>query len=769
MNLVVVESPAKAKTIEKYLGKDFKVLASYGHIRDLPSKNGSVDPENDFKMVWENSSNSTKSMGEISKVMAGASTLFLATDPDREGEAIAWHVYEALKKKKLLAGKEIKRITFNQITKKAVLDAVASPREINQELVDAYLARRALDYLVGFNLSPVLWRKLPGSKSAGRVQSVALRLITSREAEIERFTPQEYWSILADCETQKKDFFSARVSRAFGKKLDKLSIENKDQADKIVQALKPQTFSIEKVEKKEIKRAPQPPFTTSTLQQEAARKLGFSASNTMRVAQKLYEGLSLGGETIGLITYMRTDSIDMAAEAITDCRSTVEKQFGPKYLPKAVRAFKRKVKNAQEAHEAIRPTDFSKTPDQMKAYLDDAQLKLYTLVWKRATASQMADALKEQMGVDILSSDQQFTLRATGARLLFDGFLKLYEEGSDQEKEAEGVLPALEEGQAVSLKEIHPKQHFTQPPPRYTEASLVKKLEELGIGRPSTYATIISVLQNRSYVILKNKQFIPEERGRLVATFLEHFFATYVEYDFTATLEDALDDISRGQKEWKTVLNGFWGNFHKVVEETKGLKNSLVLDVLDKELEKHFFPDGQRDCPKCEGKLHLKLGRFGAFVGCEKYPDCSYIRKEDGTEGEENQEMTEEELYPKILGQNDDGDDISLRKGPYGFYVQVDKAGAEPAKGKSKEKPKRAGLPKGAKPETFTLKEALDVLSFPKVIGQHPETGDDLSIGVGRYGPFVKYQNKFYSVKDQSILSVTVEDAIDLIDKTPKK
>jgi DNA topoisomerase-1 len=763
MKLVVVESPAKAKTIEKYLGKEFKVLASYGHIRDLPSKDGSVDPENGFKMVWQNSTNATKSMGEITKAMERSEVLYLATDPDREGEAIAWHVYEALKKKKLLMNKGVKRITFNQITKKAVLEAVESPREINQELVDAYLARRALDYLVGFNLSPVLWRKLPGSKSAGRVQSVALRLITSREAEIERFTSQEYWSILAECDTNKKEHFLAKVTKAFNQKLDKLAIENKEQADKIVAALKEKTFSISKVEKKEVKRAPQPPFTTSTLQQEAARKLGFSASNTMRIAQKLYEGISLGGETVGLITYMRTDSIAMAQEATVACRSVIQNHFGEKYLPKSIRSFKSKVKNAQEAHEAIRPTDFSKNPDHVRSYLDEAQLKLYTLIWKRALASQMADAKKEQMGVDIVSFDQSFGLRATGVRLLFDGFLKVYEEGTDQEKEAEGVLPALEEGQPVSLNAVHPKQHFTQPPPRYTEASLVKKLEELGIGRPSTYATIISVLQNRAYVTLNNKQFIPEERGRLVATFLEHFFSRYVEYDFTARLEDALDDISRGQKDWREVLDGFWQSFYKTVDETKSLKNATVLDVLDEALEKHFFPDGNRVCPQCQGKLHLKLGKYGAFVGCESYPECSYIRKENREEEETEQVSSAETVYPKVLGKNDQGDDISLRKGPYGFYVQVDKVSTQ------KEKPKRASLPKGTNPEIFSLKEALELLSLPKVIGQYPETQADISVGIGRYGPFVKYENKFYSVKDQSILTLTVEDAIKIIEKTRKK
>ena len=770
MKLVIVESPAKAKTIEKYLGPGFKVLASYGHIRDLPSKVGSVDPDKDFKMVWENSSSATKAMKEIVQAVQKSDALYLASDPDREGEAISWHVLEALKQKKLLDKVEVHRVTFNQITKKAVLDAVANPREINQELVDAYLARRALDYLVGFNLSPVLWRKLPGSKSAGRVQSVALRLITSREAEIESFVPQEYWSVIADCQTEVPEDFQARVTHALKKKLDKLAIENQAQAKEIVKGLEKQAFTVKAVEKKQVKRSPQPPFTTSTLQQESVRKLGFSSSNTMRVAQKLYEGINIGGETVGLITYMRTDSIAMAGEAIQSCREQIQGQYGARYVSGQVRQFKSKVKNAQEAHESVRPTDFSRTPEQMKPYLDAYQLKLYSLIWKRAIASQMADAQKEQMSVDIISGDEQYILRANGSRTVFDGFLKVYEEGSDQEKEKENQLPNLKQGQKIALKEIHPKQHFTQPPPRYTEASLVKQLEEIGIGRPSTYATIISVLQNREYVCLKNKQFIPEERGRLVATFLEHFFQKYVEYDFTAQLEEELDSISTGKSDWKSVLEKFWIHFHKVVDDTKSLKNSTVLDVLDQELSKHFFPDDERACPKCKtGKLHLKVGKYGAFVGCEQYPECTYIRKEVEESTMEDNGKKEDasiEEYPKIVGQDEKEDDISLRKGPYGFYLQIDKKQQDP---KDKSKPKRAGLPKGMNPAEVDLKQALDLLSLPKTIGQHPKTGEDIVVGIGRYGPFVKYQNKFHSIKNRSILSVDIPYAVEVIEKSPKK
>ncbi|MAP24179.1 MAG: DNA topoisomerase I [Rickettsiales bacterium] len=769
MKLVIVESPAKAKTIEKYLGSGFKVLASYGHIRDLPSKVGSVDPDKNFEMVWEDSPSATKAMREIIQAVKKSSALYLASDPDREGEAIAWHVLETLKKKKLLDGVEIHRVAFNQITKKAVLEAIENPRKINQELVDAYLARRALDYLVGFNLSPVLWRKLPGSKSAGRVQSVALRLITSREAEIEDFNPQEYWSITADCKTEVPEFFQARIIHAYNEKIEKLTIENQEQADKIVAGIKGKSFTVKSVEKKQVKRSPQPPFTTSTLQQESVRKLSMSSSNTMRTAQKLYEGINIGGETVGLITYMRTDSIEMAAEAVQACRGQISNQFGSEYLPDKTRVFKSKVKNAQEAHESIRPTDFSRTPESMKPYLDAQQLKFYSLIWKRAIASQMKDAQKEQMAVDIVSNDANFILRANGSRLLFDGFLKVYEEGSDHEQEKENQLPNLKEQQQILIDKIHPKQHFTQPPPRYTEASLVKKLEEIGIGRPSTYATIISVLQSREYVVLKNKQFIPEERGRLVSTFLEHFFKQYVEYDFTAQLENELDAISTGQENWIKVLEKFWVHFHKIVDETKGLKNSTVLDVLDAELTKHFFPDGERNCPKCKkGKLHLKVGKYGAFVGCEEYPECDFIRKDELVEtnaDDDQKEQRTNEEYPKILGKNESDEDISLRKGPYGFYLQVDK----PQGSKDKSKPKRAGLPKGMKPDEVSLETALNLLSLPKVIGQFPGTNEDIMVGIGRYGPFVKYQNKFYSLKDMSILSVDIPYAVALIEKNRKK
>lgn len=767
MNVVVVESPAKAKTLNKYLGKDFRVLASFGHIRDLPPKDGSVDTDNDFSMKWEVSRGSGKHIAEIAKALKGAETLYLASDPDREGEAIAWHVLEALNEKKVLKNVTIKRVVFHEITKKAILEAFNHPRELNQELVQAYLARRALDYLVGFTLSPVLWRKLPGSRSAGRVQSVALRLIIEREDEIERFKSREYWTVEGNFLTKEKQPFTAMLTHYQGNKLDKFDLNDTDKAHAAVKDAKAQTYHVEKIERKQVKRNPAAPFITSTLQQEASRKLGFGASRTMMHAQRLYEGVEIKGETVGLITYMRTDSVSMSMEAINASRSYIEKEFGANYVPSSPRMYKTKSKNAQEAHEAIRPTDMTRHPDQVKHILDADQLKLYTLVWRRAVASQMESAVLDQVGADIASPDKQIIFRATGSTIRFDGFLKLYEEGKDNEpdEDKKKLLPPMEEQDPSEAKDITTEQHFTQPPPRYSEASLVKKMEELGIGRPSTYASIIKVLQDRQYVKLDKKRFIPEERGWLVISFLSNFFKDYVQYDFTADLEDQLDDVATGQKNWKKLLEEFWSNLDQAVGGTKELTLTKVLDVLDEELSHHFFPSTEKDdrkCPKCDkGKLHLKLGKYGAFIGCESYPECTYIKKIGADdEPDDIQELSE---YPKELGVDPEAKEIiTMRKGPYGFYVQL----GEGSKGK---KPKRAGVPKGTEPESIDLEKAISMLAFPKELGQHPETGKEISVGVGRYGPYVKYGKAFISVKDEDILTMPLERAIEIIDSSPKK
>jgi DNA topoisomerase-1 len=773
MNIVVVESPAKAKTINKYLGKDFKVLASYGHIRDLPAKNGSVQPEEGFKMEWELTKGSPKHLKEIENALKEGDTLYLASDPDREGEAIAWHVYEVLKNKKALKNVSVQRIVFHEITKRAVLEALENPRALNQELIDAYLARRTLDYLVGFNLSPVLWRKLPGSKSAGRVQSVALRLITEREAEIERFKSQEYWSITADFMPAHKKGFKAKLIVLKGEKLQKFSLQNQQEADLSVQEVAQHSYHIGKIEKKQVKKNPQPPFTTSTLQQEASRKLGFGATRTMRIAQNLYEGVDLEGDRIGIITYMRTDSVHMGTEAVGTCREYIKTLFGASYLPESPRAYKSKVKNAQEAHEAIRPTDFSRTPESLKGILDATELKLYALIWKRALASQMENALLDQVIVDVVSKDQKNIFRASGSTIAFDGFLKLYEEGQDDEdiEKNDFLLPPLKEGEDVHLEKVTPAQHFTQPPPRYTEASLVKKMEELGIGRPSTYAAVMQVLQSREYVRLEKKALIPEERGRLVSTFLESFFRQYVEYNFTADLENQLDEISKGSLQWKEVLKDFWKEFLGAIDQTKDLKISDVLDILDKELADHFFPEtsansNPRKCPEChEGKLHLKIGKYGAFIGCERYPECKYVKKignNETSEKAEDETTANSEEYPKNLGQDPKTKlPISLRKGPYGMYVQLGEA-------EGKNKPKRAALPKSISPQSLTFEAAIQLLNLPRVLGTHPQTGEEISTSVGRFGPYVKHGSAFVSLKSGDVLTVTLEEALDMIEKSGK-
>ena len=702
MDLVIVELPAKAKTINKYLGRGYEVLASYGHVRDLPAKNGSVDPDADFRMIWEVDPKAQKRLNDIAHAAKDADRLILATDPDREGEAISWHVLEVLKQKKVLNGQPIDRVVFNAITKQAVTDAMAHPRRIDQALVDAYLARRALDYLVGFTISPVLWRKLPGARSAGRVQSVALRLVCDRELEIEKFVRREYWSLIATLATPRNETFEARLVGADGKKLQRLDIGSGTEAEAFKQALETAAFTVVSVEAKPVKRHPQPPFTTSTLQQEASRKLGFAPAHTMRVAQRLYEGIEIGGEAVGLITYMRTDGVQIADEAVRAVRSVIEADYGAKYVPHAPRRYETKAKNAQEAHEAVRPTDLTRRPSEAKSFLDADQARLYELIWLRTVASQMEFAELERTTVDITAkvASRILELRATGTVVKFDGFLALYQEGQDEDPDDEEArrLPPMSAGEALTKRAITANQHFTEPPPRYSEASLVKRLEELGIGRPSTYASILQVLKDRKYVRLDKKRLHPEDRGRIVVSFLESFFTKYVEYDFTAGLEEQLDLISNNEVAWRDVLRDFWRDFIIAVDEIKDLKISQVIDALDEMLAPHLFPpraDGvdPRQCPTCTGgRLTLKLSKFGPFIGCSNYPECRYTRPlsvpADGSADFGTKKLGED---PKT------GLEVTLRSGRFGPYVQLGEA-------VDGEKPKRAGLPKGTAPEEVDLR-----------------------------------------------------------------
>ncbi|MFN3230357.1 MAG: type I DNA topoisomerase, partial [Asticcacaulis sp.] len=648
MNVLIVESPAKAKTINKYLGKDFTVLASYGHVRDLPSKDGSVRPDEDFAMTWDVDAKASKRLSDIAEAVKASDRVILATDPDREGEAISWHVLEVLNKKKVLKDKIVERVTFNAITKSAVQAAMASPRQLDMELVEAYLARRALDYLVGFTLSPVLWRKLPGARSAGRVQSVALRLVVDREIEIEKFRTQEYWTVEADVSAGSAPF-PARLVTLDGKKLAKFDLGTEDLAMAARQTVESARFSIHSVEKKPGRRSPPPPFTTSTLQQEAARKLGFSASRTMQAAQKLYEGIDIGGETVGLITYMRTDGVSITPEALNETRKLIGDRFGPAYVPESPRIYKTKAKNAQEAHEAIRPTSLYRRPDTLR--LDTDLARLYELIWKRTVASQMEQAKVERTTVDLLSEDHKTGLRATGQVVTFDGYLAVYEEGRDDEGDEDNArLPTVHEGSTAKVEAARADQHFTEPPPRYSEATLVKKLEELGIGRPSTYASILTVLRDRAYVRMDKNRFVPEDKGRLVTAFLEEFFKRYVEYDFTAALEEKLDLVSSGDLNWKDLLRDFWKDFHAAAGEISGLRVTQVLDALNESLGPHIFPDkgdgtDPRACPSCgKGRLSLKTSRFGAFIGCSDYPECRYTRPVGTPDAEGNAESGDREL-----------------------------------------------------------------------------------------------------------------------------
>lgn len=748
MAVVVVESPAKAKTINKYLGSDYTVLASYGHVRDLPAKDGSVDTEHDFDMTWEVAAESKKHVRAIAEALKTDDTLILATDPDREGEAISWHLREALAPS-LKKGKKVSRVTFNAITKEAVTKAMAEPREIDTPLVEAYLARRALDYLVGFNLSPVLWRKLPGARSAGRVQSVCLRLIVEREMEIEAFRAREYWSVTAVLVTPRGQEYQAKLTVLGGKKLDKFDIPTSEAAELAVQAVTSRALNVKSVEAKPATRNPFPPFMTSTLQQEASRKLGMGAKQCMSTAQRLYEA--------GHITYMRTDGIDMAPEAVTAAREAIKARFGAEYVPDSPRIYKNKAKNAQEAHECIRPTDLAAGPEKLKL-VEKEQAALYELIWKRTLASQMAGARLERTAVDVGSDDGQVVMRATGQVVMFDGFLKIYDEGRDDEDEEGGRLPQIMQGEAAEKRQISPDQHFTQPPPRYTEATLVKRMEELGIGRPSTYASVLSTIQDREYVRKDKNRLIPEDKGRLVTAFLTNFFRRYVEYDFTADLETELDDVSAGDRDYKEVLARFWRDFSAAIGETSDLRITEVLEKIDDFLSPHLYPpraDGSdpRICPTCgSGRLHLKTARSGgAFIGCGNYPECRYTRPISG--GEEGGSVD-----GRVLGHDEDGLPISLRAGRFGPYVQRGEATEE------NPKPPRASLPKGWGQDSLTLERALELLSLPRKIGPHPEDGEMVEAAIGRFGPYVKHGSTYANLPDvEEVFSIGMNRAVEVL------
>ena len=767
MNVLIVESAAKAKAINKYLGPSYKVIASYGHVRDLPSKNGSVEPDKAFAMHWDTDARSAKVVKEIAAAVKGADKLILATDPDREGEAISWHLIQLLEQKRALKkDTPVERVTFNAVTKQAVTAALKEPRDIDQPLVEAYLARRALDYLVGFTLSPVLWRKLPGARSAGRVQSVALRLVCDREAEIEAFKTQEYWSIEALLATSAGDDVRTRLVAIDGQTLKRLDIKDEATATAITTAIKGGNFAVKSVEKKAVRRNPSAPFTTSTLQQEASRKLNFSAKQTMQVAQRLYEGVDIRGEAVGLITYMRTDGVQIIPEAVAQIRNLVETEYSRRYLPASAREYKTKAKNAQEAHEAVRPTDPSLTPDSIKQSLERDQFALYELIWKRSVASQMASAEVEQTTAEITikgHDGKTYGLRATGSVIVFDGFLKLYEEGRDDTgDENSRRLPALKEGDALSEKAIDAKQHFTEPPPRYTEATLVKKMEELGIGRPSTYASTMAVLQERDYVEMDRKRLVPVDKGRLVTAFLSNFFERYVEYDFTAGLEEKLDLISDGKLDWQQVLREFWRDFTAAIDDTKELRVSDVLEALNEILGPHIFPEKEeggdpRQCPACAaGRLSLKVsGKFGAFIGCSNYPECRFTRQlsqtVDGPVGAATADG-------KLLGHDPEtGLAVTLRTGRFGPYVQLSNT-------EDSEKPKRSSVPRAYDAEQVDLELALKLLSLPREVGQHPETGKIITAGLGRFGPFVLHDGTYAnleSVKD--VFTIGINHAVTLI------
>ena len=774
MNLVIVESPAKAKTINKYLGKDFTVLASYGHIRDLPSKNGSVDPDNQFKMIWEIDSFSKKYLKEITDVAKESDKIILATDPDREGEAIAWHVKEFLDEKKLLKGKKIERVVFNEITKKAVTNGIENPREIEDHLVDAYMARRALDYLVGFNISPILWTKLPGSKSAGRVQSVALKLLTEREHEIEIFKPEEFWTLNVIFKTENNSSITSNVFQLNGKKVEKFSFRKKDDINKAVEIIKNQKYKISEISSKVFTRNPVGPFTTSTLQQSASSKLGFGASRTMQIAQRLYQGIDIEGDTKGLITYMRTDGTNISKDAVTEFRDYINSNYGEEYLPEKPNNYSgKKAKNAQEAHEAIRPTNITSDPNSLKKYLSSDQYKLYNLIWSRALSSQMQSAKFDRKTILINSEDNKHIFRASGSVIKFDGFLKLY--NLDDENNEEKILPEVSKG-PINIESFIDEQHFTQPPPRYSEASLVKKLEELGIGRPSTYASIISVIANRGYADIVNKRFFPTDRGKLISAFLEKLFTKYVDYSFTAKLEDQLDDITSGKEDWVKVLDQFWSDFNKNVSSVKEKRTREVLDMLNESLGSLVFETDEngkidRKCKLCDkGELSLKNSfRGGAFIGCSNYPDCKFTRPLSKAKAAEQVNLAE----PKLIGQNDLGKDIYLKNGRFGPYLQYEKNPEEIEVKKKKKKKlknetnenlKNVSIPKGIDIDTIDLERAKFLCSLPKSLGLNPENNMEIFLNSGRFGPYLKCENKSARLENvEEIFNIGLNRAITLI------
>jgi len=765
MNLLIVESPAKAKTINKYLGSEYIVLASFGHVRDLPSKNGSVDTENNFKMIWEIDLTSKKHIKEISDAAKNSNKIILATDPDREGEAIAWHVKHILEDQNLIKDKKVERVVFNEITKKAVLNGINNPREINAELVNAYLARRALDYLVGFNISPILWTKLPGSKSAGRVQSVALKIIVEREHEIELFKPEEFWTIEAIFKNKENKDIKTKLNIFNSKKVEKFSFKNEQITKSVIDEINKQTFSVTNIESRPFKRNPYAPFRTSTMQQDASRKLGFGASRTMQIAQRLYQGIDIDGETVGLITYMRTDGTDISTDAILDCRNYIKEKIGNNYLPSEARSYSgKKAKNAQEAHEAVRPTDINRTPDMLRSKLDKDQIKLYELIWNRTVASQMESAEFERTAIDFSDNKQNIVFRANGSIQKFDGFLKLYQDIKDdedkedkdnEELESDNIIPAVSKGEVLELNNVNPEQHFTVPPPRYSEASLVKKLEELGIGRPSTYASIISVLSTRNYVELLNKKFIPTDRGKLITAFLNQLFTKYVDYNFTAGLEESLDDITSGKVDWIDVLTKFWEQFNQNINRVKDLRTREILDMMNVSLGEIIFDKDEagkikRSC-SCGGELSLKIGRFGAFIGCSKYPECKFTRPLSRLKAAEQDYLAE----PKEIGKTEDDKNIVLKKGRFGPYLQI---------GNEDKEMKNVSIPKGISVDDIDLIKARFLASLPKVLGQYPENNMDITLNNGRYGPYVKCDKKSATLEaPEDIFTIGINKAVTLI------
>ena len=774
MNLVIVESPAKAKTINKYLGKDYKVLASYGHIRDLPSKNGSVDPENNIQMLWEIDAFSKKYLKEITDTAADSNKIILATDPDREGEAIAWHVKEVLDQKKLLKDKKVERVVFNEITKKAVTKGIENPREIEPQLVDAYMARRALDYLVGFNISPILWTKLPGSKSAGRVQSVALKLISEREHEIEQFIPKEYWTIGLNFKNDNDQIISSKLIFYNGNKVEKFSFLNKDIVQKTTDDISSKKYYVNDITSQVYKRNPSAPFTTSTLQQTSSGRCGFGASRTMQIAQKLYQGIDMDGDTVGLITYMRTDGTQISKEAIDSFRKYIEVNLGKKYLPEIANNYSgKKAKNAQEAHEAIRPTDISRAPNDVKKYLNTDQFKLYELIWNRALSSQMQSAEYDRNTISISSKDENIKFRASGSVLKFDGFLKLYKD-TENKDDKDKILPEVSKNESLKIDKILDDQHFTEPPPRYSEASLVKKLEELGIGRPSTYASIISVLSTRNYVELINKRFYPTDRGKLLAAFLEKLFSKYVDYNFTAQLENQLDEITSGKVKWIGVLENFWKDFNENVKAVKEKRTREVLDLLNESLGELIFDtthDGKidRKCQLCKnGELSLKNSfRGGAFIGCSNYPECKFTRPLSKAKAAEQTALPE----PKSIGLNDNGKEMFLKSGRFGPYIQyeIDEKDKNIIKSKKTKKNddknvKNVSIPKGLPIDSIDLHKAKFLCSLPKILGQHPDTGSDITLNSGRFGPYLKCENKSARIESvEDIFTIGLNRAVTMI------